>query len=44
MPSGFYIGPLYIRFYGILIMLGAIAAAFLAEHEARRRKLNTEFV
>jgi phosphatidylglycerol:prolipoprotein diacylglycerol transferase len=43
-PSGFFIGPLYIRFYGILIMLGAIAAAFMAEHEARRRKLNTEFV
>jgi phosphatidylglycerol:prolipoprotein diacylglycerol transferase len=43
-PPGFPIGPLYIRFYGILIMLGAIAAAFLAEHEARRRKLNSEFV
>jgi phosphatidylglycerol:prolipoprotein diacylglycerol transferase len=44
MPSGFSIGPLYIRFYGILIMLGAIAAAFLAEREARRRKLNSEIV
>jgi phosphatidylglycerol:prolipoprotein diacylglycerol transferase len=44
MPSGFAVGPLYIRFYGILIMLGAIAAAFLAEREARRRKLNTELV
>jgi phosphatidylglycerol:prolipoprotein diacylglycerol transferase len=44
LPSGFSIGPLYIRFYGVLIMLGAIAAAFLAEHEARRRKLNTDFV
>ena len=44
MPSGFFVGPLYIRFYGILIMLGAVAAAFLAEHEARRRKLNSEFV
>jgi phosphatidylglycerol:prolipoprotein diacylglycerol transferase len=43
-PSGFFIGPLYIRFYVILIMLGAVAAAFMAEHEARRRKLNTEFV
>jgi phosphatidylglycerol:prolipoprotein diacylglycerol transferase len=43
-PSGFFIGPLYIRFYGILIMLGAIAAAFLAEREARRRKLDSEFV
>jgi phosphatidylglycerol:prolipoprotein diacylglycerol transferase len=44
MPSGFSIGPLYIRFYGILIMLGAIGAAFLAEREARRRKLNSELV
>ena len=44
MPNGFSIGPLYIRFYGILIMLGAIAAAFLAEREARRRKLNSEIV
>jgi len=44
MPNGFFIGPIYIRFYGILIMLGAVAAAFLAEHEARRRKLNSEFV
>jgi len=44
MPSGFSIGPLFIRFYGILIMLGAVAAAFLAEREARRRKLNSDFV
>ncbi len=44
MPSGFSIGPLFIRFYGILIMLGAIGAAFMAEREARRRNLNTEFV
>jgi len=43
-PSGFFVGPLYIRFYGILIMLGAVAAAFMAEHEARRRKLNSDFV
>jgi phosphatidylglycerol:prolipoprotein diacylglycerol transferase len=44
MPSGFYIGPIYIRFYGIILMLGALAAAFLAEREARRRKLNPDFV
>ncbi len=44
MPSGFFIGPVYIRFYGIILMLGALAAAFLAEREARRRKLNSEFV
>ncbi len=44
MPSGFSIGPLFIRFYGIVIMLGALAAAFMAEREARRRKINSEFV
>jgi len=44
MPTGFFIGPIYIRFYGIILMLGAVAAAFLAEHEARRRKFNPEFV
>ncbi len=46
MPAGFFIPftHIYIRFYGILIMLGAVAAAFLAEHEARRRKLNSEIV
>ena len=44
MPTGFSIVPLFIRFYGILIMLGAIAAAFLAEREARRRKLNSDIV
>ena len=44
MPTGFFIGPIYIRFYCIILMLGAVAAAFLAEHEARRRKFNPEFV
>ncbi len=44
MPSGFYIGSLYIRFYGIILMLGALAAAFLAEHEAKRKGLKSEFV
>src|SRR5690242_20265101 len=36
-PVGFYIGPLFIRFYGIIIMLGALAATYLAAHEARRK-------
>ena len=44
MPTGFFVGPIYIRFYGIILMLGALAAAFLAEREARRRKLNSEIV
>jgi len=44
MCPGISIGPLCIRFYGILIMLGAVAATFLAQYEARRRKLNSELV
>ena len=44
MPTGFNIGPIPIRFYGIIIIIGAIAAAFLAEREARRRGLNGELV
>lgn len=44
MPTGFQLGPLYIRFYGIILMLGAVAAALLAEREARRRGQNSEFV
>lgn len=41
---GIQIGPLYIRFYGIILMFGALAAAFLADREAKRRDLNTEIV
>ncbi len=44
MPTGFQIGPLYIHFYGIILMLGALAAAFLAEREARRRGQNSDLV
>ena len=46
MPSGFFIPftEIYIRFYGIILMLGAVAAAFLAEHEAKRKGLKSEFV
>lgn len=43
-PQGFYIGPVFIYFYGIILMLGAVAAAFLAEREARRRGLDGELV
>jgi phosphatidylglycerol:prolipoprotein diacylglycerol transferase len=43
-PQGFYIGPVFIYFYGIILMLGAVAAAFLAEREARRRGQDGELV
>jgi phosphatidylglycerol---prolipoprotein diacylglyceryl transferase len=44
MIDGFNIGPIRIHFYGILIMLGALAAAWLADLEAKRRNLNREVV
>jgi len=50
LPNGFDI-PLpflntsfHIYFYGILIMLGVVAAAFLGQAEARRRGLNPDYI
>ena len=44
MPDGFSLGPLYIRFYGIILMLGAISGAWLATREVKRRGHNPEIV
>lgn len=44
MPTGFWLGPLYIRFYGIIIMLGVVSAGWLATKEAKRRGLDPEIV
>ncbi|NJC95932.1 MAG: prolipoprotein diacylglyceryl transferase [Anaerolineales bacterium] len=44
MPEGFTLGPLFIRFYGIILMSGAVAGAFLATKEARRRGYDPEIV
>ena len=44
MPNGFSIGPITIRFYCIIIMLGVLAAAWLASKEAKRRGLNSDLV
>ncbi len=40
----FQLGPLTIHLYGIILMSGALAAAFLAAYEAKRRHLDPEFV
>ena len=41
---GIHLGPLYIRFYGVIIVTGAIAGGYLASYEAKRLKLNPLFV
>ena len=41
---GIHIGPLYVRFYGLILMLGVLAGAYLAEREANRRKMNSDFL
>ena len=41
---GFLIGPFCVHYYGIIIMSGALVAAFLAAYEARRKGENPEFV
>jgi phosphatidylglycerol:prolipoprotein diacylglycerol transferase len=44
LPEGFFIGSFEVRFYGIILMLGAVAGAFLATHEAKRRGYESEIV
>ena len=44
MPNGFMIGPLPIRFYGIIIMVGVMTAAWMASKEAKRRGLDSNLV
>ncbi len=44
MVDGFAVGPLYIRFYGIILMLGAVAGGWLATREAGRRGYDPEIV
>jgi phosphatidylglycerol:prolipoprotein diacylglycerol transferase len=44
MPGGFFIGPLEVRFYGIIIVSGAVLGAWLATREARRRGHNPDIV
>ena len=44
MPDGFFIGPLHVRFYGIILMLGAVAGAWLATREAKRRGYEPDIV
>jgi len=44
MPQGFYVGPLFIHFYGIILMTGALVAAWLASRLASRYGQNPDVV
>jgi phosphatidylglycerol:prolipoprotein diacylglycerol transferase len=44
MPEGFQIGSFFIRFYGIILMLGAVAGGWLATRESKRRGYDPEIV
>lgn len=44
MIESFYIGSFEIRFYGIILMLGALAGALLAQKEAKRRGHDPEII
>lgn len=44
MPEGFFIGQFEVRYYGIILMLGAVAGAFLGTREAKRRGYEAEIV
>ncbi len=44
MSDGFALGPLFIRFYGIILMLGAVAGGWLATLELKRRGKDPEMV
>ena len=43
-PILFQIGPLAIRWYGLLIATGALLAGYIASLEAQRRGLNPDHV
>jgi len=44
MPQGFNIGPLTIRYYAIIIIVGAILGAWLASKQAKRAGRNPEVI
>lgn len=44
IPLGFDLGPFTIRFYGIILVIGAVAGTVLAYFEAKRRDQDPELV
>jgi len=44
LPEGFFIGTFEVRYYGIILMLGAVAGAFLATRQAKRKGYSPDIV
>lgn len=44
MSTGFQLGPLYIHYYGIILMIGSLAGAWLATVEAKRKGQDPDIV
>lgn len=44
MDTGIQIGPLTLNYYGLIIMIGVIAATILSYYETKRRNQNTDIV
>lgn len=44
MSTGFTIGPITIRYYGIIIMLGVVAATILSYFQAKKRGKDPEII
>jgi phosphatidylglycerol---prolipoprotein diacylglyceryl transferase len=42
--AGILFGPLYLHFYGVLLLTGALAGAYLASREAQPRGINPNHV
>lgn len=42
--TAIYFGNFPVYYYGIILMLGVVAAAYVAEAEAKRKKMNTAFL
>jgi len=44
MPQGIQIGPIMIRYYALLILAGALVAAWISSKEAQRRGKDPEMI
>jgi len=44
MREGFFIGPLFVHYYGVIIMFGVLVAAWMASKLAEKRDLDPDYV